>query len=51
MSSGGSVTIPATSWLATVVLGTLAAMALLTAVPASLGARQPAAPVLQSGAA
>lgn len=50
VSSGGTATIPATSWLAAVVLSTLAAVALLTAVPASLGARRPAAPVLQSKA-
>ncbi len=34
-----------------VVAGALAAVAVLTALPASLGARRPAAPILQAGAA
>jgi ABC-type lipoprotein release transport system permease subunit len=50
VDGGGTATVPATSWLAAVVLGTLAAVALLTAIPARLGARRPAAPVLQSAA-
>ncbi len=47
----GQVSVPPGPWLAAVVLGTLAAVAALTAVPAVLGARQPAARVLRSGAA
>ena len=38
----GEVSVPPGSWLAAVVLGTLAAVAALTAVPVILGARQPA---------
>jgi hypothetical protein len=49
LANGGGVTsVPPGSWLAAVVLGTLAA---LTAIPAILGARQPAALILQSEAA
>jgi putative ABC transport system permease protein len=47
-NSGGVVSIPPPWWLAAMVLGTLAAVAALTAVPASLGARQPVAPILHS---
>jgi putative ABC transport system permease protein len=47
-NGGGVVSVPPASWLTAVVLGTLAAVSALTAVPASLGARQPAALVLQS---
>jgi len=43
--------VPPGSWLAAVVLGTLAAVAALTAIPAILGARQPTALILQSEAA
>jgi hypothetical protein len=45
------VSVPAGSWLVAVVLGTLAAVAALTAVPAILGARQPAVLILRSEAA
>jgi len=52
LANGGGVTsVPPGSWLAAVVLGTLAAVAALTAIPAILGARQPAALILQSEAA
>jgi putative ABC transport system permease protein len=50
-NSGGVMSVPPGSWLAAVVLGTLAAVAVLTAIPAILGARQPAALILQSEAA
>ena len=43
--------LPPASWLAGAVLGTLLVMAALTVVPARLGARQPAAEVLQAEAA
>jgi putative ABC transport system permease protein len=43
---GGSV--PPVSWLGAAVLGTLAATAALTVVPARIGTRQPVAKVLQS---
>jgi hypothetical protein len=45
----GGLTVPPLAWLVGVVVGTVAVVAALTAVPASLGARQPAAPVLRSG--
>lgn len=52
LANGAGVTsVPPGSWLAAVVLGTLAAVAVLTAVPATLGARQPAALILSSEAA
>jgi putative ABC transport system permease protein len=51
VSNGGAVTLPSASWFAATVLGALVAMAVLTAVPASIGARQPVAPILQSEAA
>jgi putative ABC transport system permease protein len=44
----GQVFVPPVSWLAVLVAGTLAAVAALTVIPASLGARQPAALILQS---
>lgn len=49
-NSGGVVSVPPGSWLAAVVLGALAAVVLLTAIPARLGARQPAARILRAGA-
>jgi putative ABC transport system permease protein len=45
------VSVPPAPWLAAVVLGALAAVGALTAVPAGIGARQPVAPILQSGTA
>jgi putative ABC transport system permease protein len=50
-NGAGAVSVPPALWLAGVVLGALAAVGALTAVPASIGARQPIAPVLQSEAA
>jgi len=47
-NGGGVVSVPPSSWLAAAVAGTLVAVAALTAVPAILGARQPAAPILAS---
>lgn len=47
----GQVFVPPVAWLAVLVAGTLAAVTALTAIPASLGARQPAALILQSEAA
>jgi len=43
--------VPSVSWLVAVVLGVLIAMAALTAIPARIGSRQPAAEVLQAEAA
>jgi putative ABC transport system permease protein len=52
MANGtGQVSVPPPLWLAGVVGGTLAAVLVLTAVPASILARQPAAVVLQNEAA
>lgn len=48
---GEPVTIPPLWWLAATVLGTAAAVAAITAVPAWLGTRRPAGEVLQSGLA
>jgi putative ABC transport system permease protein len=50
-NGAGGVSVPPGSWLVAVVLGTLAAVAALTAVPAILGARQPAVLILRSEAA
>jgi ABC-type lipoprotein release transport system permease subunit len=47
-NSGGVVSVPPSLWLAAVVAGALAAVAALTAIPATLGARQPAALILRS---
>lgn len=44
----GQVFVPPAFWLAGAVLGTLTAVAVLTAIPAILGTRQPAALILQS---
>jgi putative ABC transport system permease protein len=48
--SEGQAASPPAGWLAITVLGTLLAVAGLTAVPACIGARQPAAVILQAGA-
>jgi putative ABC transport system permease protein len=45
---GGLITIPPAWWLAVAVLATLAAVAGLAAVPARIGARRPAAEILQA---
>jgi putative ABC transport system permease protein len=50
-NGAGEVSVPAGPRLVAVVLGTLAAVAALTAVPAVLGARQPAVLILRSEAA
>jgi putative ABC transport system permease protein len=50
-NGAGVVSVPPAPWLAAVVLGALVAVGGLTAVPASIGARQPVAPILRSEAA
>jgi len=45
---GGRLTVPPAWWLAVAVLATLAAVAGLAAVPARIGARHPAAEILQA---
>jgi putative ABC transport system permease protein len=45
---GRHLTVPAPQWLAAAVLGTLAVIAVLAAIPARLGARRPVSPILQS---
>jgi len=50
-NGAGAVSVPPGSWLVAVVLGTLAAVAALTAVPAILCVRQPAELILRSEAA
>jgi putative ABC transport system permease protein len=50
-NGAGTVSVPPAPWLAAVVLGALAAVGALTAIPAGITARQPAAPILQSEAA
>jgi putative ABC transport system permease protein len=49
--NGGPTTIPPPLWLAAVVLLTLLLITVLTAIPARIGARRPAADVLQAEAA
>jgi putative ABC transport system permease protein len=48
---GNVVTVPPAWWLAAAVLGTLVVVAALTVIPARIGARRPAAPVLASESA
>ena len=50
-NGAGIVSVPPAPSLAAVVLGALAAVAALTAIPAGIGARRPVAPILQSEAA
>jgi putative ABC transport system permease protein len=45
------VVVPPAWWLAAAVLGTVAAVGVLTAIPARIGARRPVSPILQSEAA
>lgn len=45
---GDVTTVPPAWWLVVAFLGTLLAVAALTAIPASMGARQPVAPILQA---
>jgi putative ABC transport system permease protein len=51
VSNGDGMTIPPTSWITAATLGTLLALAALTAIPARLGARRPISGILQSEAA
>jgi putative ABC transport system permease protein len=48
VSNGGGLTIPPTSWITAATLGTLLALAALTAIPARLGARRPISGILQA---
>jgi putative ABC transport system permease protein len=50
-NGAGTLSVPPAPWLAAVVLGALAAVGALTAVPADVSARRPVAPILQSEAA
>ena len=50
-SHSGTVAIPSAPWLAVALLGTLAAVAVLTSIPGWLGARRPPGGVLQSESA
>lgn len=45
---GDVTTVPPAWWLVLAFFGTLLAVAALTAIPASMGARQPVAPILQA---
>jgi putative ABC transport system permease protein len=45
------VVVPPALWLAGAVLGTLAMLATLAAIPARVGARRPVSPVLQADSA
>jgi putative ABC transport system permease protein len=47
-SQGGGVVVPSAFWLIGAVLGTLAVIAVLAAIPALVGARRPVSPILQS---
>jgi putative ABC transport system permease protein len=47
-NGAGIVSVPPTTWLLAVVLGTLVVVAALAALPASISARQPVAPILQA---
>ena len=48
VSGSGELALPPVAWLAAAVLATLAAIAILAAIPARIGARRPVAQVLQS---
>lgn len=50
-NGGGPTTIPSALWLVVLVIVTLLAVVLLTAIPARIGARRPVAEVLQAEAA
>jgi predicted lysophospholipase L1 biosynthesis ABC-type transport system permease subunit len=50
VNSGGELSLPPASWLVAVVLAVLAAVALLTAIPARIGASHPVVGILQSEA-
>jgi hypothetical protein len=45
---GGTFTVPLAWWLAAATVGTLAVVIVLTAVPAWIGTRRPAAEILQA---
>jgi putative ABC transport system permease protein len=47
-AQGVGVVVPPAPWLAATVIGTLAAVAVLAAIPALAGARRPVSPILQS---
>jgi putative ABC transport system permease protein len=47
-AQGTGVVVPPASWLAAAVLGTVAVLGVLAAIPARAGARRPVSPVLQS---
>jgi putative ABC transport system permease protein len=47
-AQGVGVVVPPAPWLAAAVLGTLAAVAVLAAIPARAGARRPVSPILQA---
>ena len=47
-SGAAATTLPPAWWLAAAVLGILVAVAGLTAIPARIGARRPAAEILQA---
>jgi putative ABC transport system permease protein len=47
-NGAGIVSVPPTTWLLAVVLGTLVVVATLAALPARISARQPVAPILQA---
>jgi putative ABC transport system permease protein len=49
-NGAGLVVVPPASWLAATVVGVLVAVAVLTAIPAAIDARHPAAPVLRARA-
>ena len=45
---GGSTAVPPVSWLGAMVLGTVLVVAVLTVIPARIGARRPVAEILQA---
>jgi putative ABC transport system permease protein len=49
--NGGPTVLPAAGWIAVMVVGTVLAVVLLSAIPARIGARRPVAEVLQAEAA
>jgi len=50
-AQGTGVVVPPVSWLAATVIGTVVAIGLLAAIPASIGALRPVSPVLQAESA
>jgi putative ABC transport system permease protein len=51
VNGSGQAVVPSASWLVTVVLATLAGVALLTSIPARITARRPSAEILAAEAA